>query len=171
MADEKPEAAPEKPRKGKTVVIIISLAIVLATGAVTALYFFSALSPSEKAMSAGDVTVEIPSLPEQDELVYVPLDPAFTVNLQGGARPRFLQANIQVVTREQKMAEHVVKHMPVIRNALVMLFSSKDAEDLDSREGKENLRVEALAAIQEVLREKTGSQGVEGVFFTSFVMQ
>ena len=83
----------------------------------------------------------------------------------------FLQINVQVVTHDPQMEELVIKHAPVIRNALVMLLSSKDAEELDSREGKESLRIEALTAIQEVLREETGSDGVDGVFFTSFVMQ
>lgn len=171
MAEEKPEAAPEKPRKGKRLVVIVSLIVVLVSGAVAALYFSGTLSSSGAGTSASNLKVEIPALPEQGEVVYIPLDPAFTVNLQGSTRTRFLQANVQVVTHEPRMAELVVKHMPVIRNALVMLLSSKDAEDLDSREGKESLRAEALAAIQEVLREETGSVGVEGVFFTSFVMQ
>ncbi len=175
MADENPEEAAGKPRKGKRLVVIMMLVVVLAGGAVAALYFSGNLPMGEPPMSAegsedGSET-EVAALPEKGEVVYIPLDPAFTVNLHGGARARFLQASVQVMTYDPQMEELVVKHMPVIRNALVMLFSSKDAEVLDSRQGKESLRNEALAAIQAVLREETGSDGVEGVFFTSFVMQ
>jgi flagellar FliL protein len=171
MAEETSEAAPSSPRKGKRLIVIAALAVVVVSGALAALYFAGKLSPSEAQGSAGDMNVEIPALPEQAEAVYIALDPAFTVNLQGGTRTRFLQTNVEIVTYEPKMAELVIKHMPVIRNALVMLLSSKEAQELDSREGKESLRSEALATIQEVLQKETGSEGIEGVFFTSFVMQ
>ena len=174
MADEKPEAA-GKPRKGKRLVVVVLLIVVLAGGAVAALYFSGNLPMGESPVSAEGSEegseVEDPASPDKGDVVYIPLDPPFTVNLQGGSRTRFLQASVQVMTYDAQMEELVVKHMPVIRNALVMLLSSKDADVLDSREGKESLRTEALAAIQGVLREETGSDGVEGVFFTSFVMQ
>lgn len=171
MAEETLEAAPQKPRKGKRLIVIASLAAVFLGGALAALHFSGALRSGETKGSAGDMKVEIPALRKQSEAVYIALDPAFTVNLKGGARTQFLQTNVEIMTYEPKMAELVVKHMPVIRNALVMLLSSKEAKDLDSREGKESLRSEALATIREVLQEKTGSNGIEGVFFTSFVMQ
>jgi flagellar FliL protein len=52
-----------------------------------------------------------------------------------------------------------------------MLFGNQDPDTLNTREGKETLRSEALAEIQKVMTEETGDVGVDSVFFTSFVMQ
>jgi flagellar FliL protein len=52
-----------------------------------------------------------------------------------------------------------------------MLFSNQDPYTLNTREGKEKLRSEALGEIQKVMKQETGRAGVESVFFTSFVMQ
>jgi len=85
-------------------------------------------------------------------LNYVPLDPPFVVNFNADSDIRFLQ-------------------IPSIRNSLVMLFSSQDPYVLNTREGKEKLRDETLTEVQKVLKDETGSTGIENVFFTSFVMQ
>ena len=61
--------------------------------------------------------------------------------------------------------------MSALRNGLVMLFSSQKPEDLLDREGKENLRQQALEEIQAILEAYTGNSGIDKVFFTSFVMQ
>ena len=60
------------------------------------------------------------------------------------------------MTRDQHMIEEVEKHMPVIRNNLLLLFSSQTAETLNSPEGKEQLRQQALDEINKVIEEETG---------------
>jgi flagellar FliL protein len=52
-----------------------------------------------------------------------------------------------------------------------MLFSGQEPSVLNTREGKEQLRTDALAEIQKVMKAETGKPAVESVFFTSFVMQ
>ncbi|UCE77348.1 MAG: flagellar basal body-associated FliL family protein, partial [Gammaproteobacteria bacterium] len=69
------------------------------------------------------------------------------------------------------VADSIKEHRPAIRNNLVMLFSSQDPHALNTRDGKEKLRDETLSEVQKVLKQETGSPGVENVFFTSFVMQ
>ena len=103
--------------------------------------------------------------------IYVDLHPAFTVNLQGKSKARFLQASVQVLTREPKVEEQIKQHSPMIRNQLMLLFSGKTSQDLRTVEGKETLQNEARSAIENVLKSESGKGGVEAVFFTSFVMQ
>ncbi len=74
-------------------------------------------------------------------------------------------------------------HMPAIRNGLVMLLSSKNFDELQTEEGKETLRAEALEIIRGQLQkerealiasgngDKVSSANVEQVLFTNFVMQ
>lgn len=103
--------------------------------------------------------------------VYYAFDPAFVVNFQAQDTLRFLQVKVEVMARDQKVVAAVEQHMPVIRNNLVVLFSSQDFTTISTRVGKERLRAQTLAEIQKVLKENTGQPGVEQVYFTSFVMQ
>lgn len=73
--------------------------------------------------------------------------------------------------------------MPAIRNGLVMLLSAKNFDELQTNEGKEILREEALEIIRSQLQkekaalvasgkgEGVSAANVEQVLFTNFVMQ
>ena len=102
---------------------------------------------------------------------YVSLDPPFVVNFEGNSSARFLQINVEVMSRKIEYAEHIKKHMPVIRNNLVLLFGSQTYDKVSTLKGKEELREKALAEVQKILEEETGDTGVEALYFTSFVMQ
>ena len=102
---------------------------------------------------------------------YVSLDPPFVVNFEGNSAARFLQINVEVMSRKPEYAEHIKKHMPVIRNNLVMLFGSQTYDKVNTLKGKEDLRQKALTEVQKILEEETGDSGVEALYFTSFVMQ
>lgn len=103
--------------------------------------------------------------------IYYKVEPTFVVNFQAQEALRFLQVNVEVMAREQTVIATVEQHMPVIRNNLILLFSSQDFTTISTRVGKERLRAQVLAEIQKVLKEKTGKPGIEAVYFTSFVMQ
>ncbi|MCY1309879.1 Flagellar basal body-associated protein FliL [compost metagenome] len=61
--------------------------------------------------------------------------------------------------------------MPVLRNRLVMLFSGQDFEALITPVGKEMLRQQATASVQELAQQETGKLTVEQVLFTNLVLQ
>ena len=111
---------------------------------------------------------------EDDETkaaVYLPIDPAFVVNFASQGKARFLQITVEVMTRDETVPDKVKLHMPVIRNNLMLLFSTQTYDTASTLEGKESLREEALEVIQQILEEETGDPGIEAVYFTSFVMQ
>jgi flagellar FliL protein len=103
---------------------------------------------------------------------YLALDPAFVVNFESSPQEaRFLQVNVEVMTHDPAVVEDVKKHMPAIRNSIVLLLSSQNYKTLSTLEGKENVRAAVLTVIQKILTEQTGKPGVEAVYFTGFVMQ
>lgn len=101
---------------------------------------------------------------------YVELKPAFIANFGQGEKMRYLKADV-VVRVEPAGAEAIARHMPLIRDRLVMLFSRQTEEELSSQEGMELLRQNALAAVQQVIEEEEGSQQVTDLLFNSFVIQ
>lgn len=108
---------------------------------------------------------------EAGAVTYLALDPPFVVNIAEANNMRFLQVSMEVMAKDPAVVEDVKKHMPAIRNSLVLLLSSQGYPTLNSQEGKEKIRVNSLAEIQKILQEHTGKPGVEAVYFTGFVMQ
>lgn len=167
MADKEIQLAPSAaPAGGRhKVVLLTASAVLLFLGIGAAVLYFAGWLPGPGGASSEGVQ------PVRREAVYVSLDPPFTVNLQGNGTTRYFQTTVEVLTRDPTVEAALKRHLPIVRNALVMLFSSKDAKDLASMEGKEQLRAEALATLKNVLESETGKADIEQVFFTSFVMQ
>lgn len=152
----------------KKIIFLSLVAVLIASAAVGLALFFVGGEPAD-AESAGAAAEVEPS--DQGEPLYYALDPAFVVAFNSPTVARFLQVSVEVMTREDAVIESIKYHMPAIRDRIVMLFSSQKSEVLETMEGKEQLRSEILAGVQGILREHTGSPGVEAVYFTSFVMQ
>jgi flagellar FliL protein len=103
--------------------------------------------------------------------VYFAFEPPLIVNFEDTQAVRFLQVQIEVLTRDPKVVDALKLHSPVIRNNLLMLMNGRDYRPLMTREGKEALRQECLTEVQRVLKKETGQPGIEDLFFTSFVVQ
>jgi flagellar FliL protein len=108
--------------------------------------------------------------PKAPEL-FLPLDPAFVVNFQDQDSTRYLQVGVTVMTHDPAAVQAMKESDPVIRNALVMLFSSQTYAGLSDIAGKKKLQAEALDAVRKIVVDKTGKPNVDALYFTSFVMQ
>ena len=102
---------------------------------------------------------------------YLPIDPPFVVNINNGNGFSFLQVNTELKLSDPTFGAMVQHHMAAIRHMMIMLLSSQTTEQVKTLEGKEQLREQALEAIQAVLEQETGDTGVEAVYFTGFIIQ
>ncbi len=102
--------------------------------------------------------------------MFLPIDPPLVVNFEDGSAVRFLQISMSMMCKDQKVVDSVTKDLPLIRNNLLLLMSNRDYQSLMSREGKEKLRMEALAEIQ-AAQKKQGGEQIDDLLFTSFVVQ
>jgi len=157
------EAAPPK-GKGKTLLIVIVLAVVLLGGGGVGAWF--AFAPHGKPKHA-----EAKKEPLAPAL-YVALDPPFVVNFEAEQQVRFLQVTAQLMSRDPATVEMLKANDPVIRNDLLLLFGNQKYSVISTREGKESLRTQTLAAVRKIIAAAGGKpEKVEAVYFTSFVMQ
>jgi flagellar FliL protein len=141
---------------------VAALVLLLAGGGTGAWYM---LRPPPEAKT------EATALPMGPAL-YVALDPPFVTNFEAEQLVRFLQITVQVMTHDQPTADVLKASDPVIRNDLLLLFSNQKYAEIATRDGKEKLRAEALAAVRKVVKANGGRpERVDAVFFTSFVMQ
>ncbi len=152
------EAVPVK--KSKKLLWIILAVFLLAGGGGGAAAWF--LMPKQAAVEKPK-----PLPPAQ----YIALDPAFIVNLADAGTTRFLQADIQLQIRDADTIAAVALHMPIIRNRLLLLFGQQTSQDLNGRNGKEQLQTQALNEVKSVLKAQQAADKVEALLFTSIVIQ
>jgi len=153
------------PAGGNKKLIIIAATVVLlaAIGGGVAVFLKGGDKNAETAEHAEEAVVH--------EAVYIAIKPEFVINFADRAgRSKYLKCELSVVTKEPEIEKAVEKHMPAIRNALVLLLSRQVYEDLMPNEGKEKLRADALAAVQGVLQSQVGKPGIEDLYFSNFVM-
>jgi len=174
----------EKPKKDKSGIIkiaLIGLGIMAIIGTNVGLTVMltkkdsaeggAAVESAEVGSNEKEVAVDENEEEKEKPAIYQKLDPTFVVNFQAEEALRFLQVSVELMTRDEKIIAAVEQHMPIIRNNLIILFSSQDFTTISTRVGKERIRAQTLSEIQKVMKEKTGRPGVEEVYFTSFVMQ
>lgn len=103
---------------------------------------------------------------------YFALDPAFVVNLSGPVDgPRYLQVEVQLMTRDPLALTALQSHAPAIRAKLLMLFSQVEPTQIADRAGKEKLQASALTEVKKLMKAETGQNSVDDLLFTSFVTQ
>jgi flagellar FliL protein len=103
---------------------------------------------------------------------YLDIKPALIANYGGAGPIHFLKAELTLrLGKDPQANELVMRHMPHIRHELIMLFSRQNEENLVTMQGKEQLRQEALAAVQKVLQSEENKKLVDDVLFTNFVIQ
>lgn len=102
---------------------------------------------------------------------YYAMEPAFVVNLADDDAVRYLQADVQLMTRDADTHIAFAQHAPAIRNRLLLLFGQQSAAHLAQRSGKERLQDKALAEVSQVLKDEGAAAKVDAVLFTSLVTQ
>lgn len=158
-ANDPPAATGSK----KKLIILGAVALLVVLGGGAGVLF--ALGGDEPAAATADAPVK------PAEATYIDLKPEFVINFRDrNDRPKFLKAEMSVSTRDDDIERAVERHMPAIRNNLVLLLSRQIYEDLVPNEGKEALRQQALAEVQSVLETQIGKPGVDDLYFSNFVM-
>jgi flagellar protein FliL len=112
--------------------------------------------------------IETKSGTENQELIgpILTLD-TFIVNLIGDRGKNYLKAKVELELDSEPTTAELNKRLPQIRDSILTLLSSKSNEDINTLEGKFQLRAEIMTSINQYL--KTGK--VKNVYFTDFIIQ
>jgi flagellar FliL protein len=158
------EAAPKNSSKK---FVIIGLALLLLSGGGFAGWkFLWAGKASEKddpvAVKTEDAVKDMDPSPE----IIHEMDP-FIVNLLGDRGKRYLKAKLDLEVENEDVKNELKKRTPQLRDAILLLLTSKTFEEISKPEGKIQLRNELIARINQLLRGGT----VRALYFTEFVVQ
>ena len=94
----------------------------------------------------------------------------FTTNLNKSKQ--FLQISVGVSTQyDETVIENVEKHQMALRSEVLGVIGTYSVDDIDGKIGRDNLANSIKDAINVKLQDLEGFGGVEGVHFTSFVLQ
>lgn len=98
---------------------------------------------------------------------YTKLEP-FTVNLVG--LTQVIQLVVTLKMAKPEAGEKVKLYMPVVRHNMILLLSSKSAEQVGSAAGKQQLIKETVAAVNHAI-EENAKDGVADALFESIIIQ
>ena len=94
----------------------------------------------------------------------------FTTNLNKSKQ--FLQISVGVSTQyDETVIENVEKHQMALRSEVLGVMGTYSVDDIDGKIGRDKLADSIKDAINVKLEDLEGFGGVEGVHFTSFVLQ
>ena len=156
--DAKP-AAKAKPKRGKGLFVIIALLVLTGAGGGGAWWWMS--------RDAGTAQT---STPTARPPVFMNLEP-FTVNLLEEDGEHYLQTSVVYQVADEKVVETMKQYLPVIRNRILLLLSSKRPSDLSTAAGKAKLVDELTAAVRESIPGTTVERGILTAYLGAFVIQ
>jgi flagellar FliL protein len=170
-----PDGDPQ-PKKGKSRKLLIggAVAALLAMSAGGGYFFMR--KPAVDVAATGEAKGSEKGAHKTAEkapykpMMYVPLE-TFTVNLHRASEERYLQVTINLELMDAAAADAVKQQMPSIRNRVLLLLSSKGAEELMTRDGKEKLSADIAAELRKTLDGAGPNKGLEQVLFSHFVIQ
>ena len=186
MSDtEKPA---KKPGKLKKILLFGGIALVVGGGGVGAgLYASGGGGPAEDPnkpklvaregvsdhdIVAAELAAESGKSPDAKKFKasYAEIEENFTVNLRD--TDGFVQVELGVSTfYDQRVLDAVKTHEVALKSAILMTMADQDTVAMSMPEGKVRLQRELARAINNVLEKKEGFGGIDGVYFTSFIIQ
>lgn len=91
----------------------------------------------------------------------------FIVNLLGGRGKNYLKVKIDLELSNKAASSEIDKRLPQFRDAIITLLSSKSNGDINTPEGKFQLRAEIISTLNQYL----SSGKIRDVYFTDFIIQ
>ncbi len=103
---------------------------------------------------------------------YVSLGEAMVLNLAtDGPRLVFVQLKADILVRDELNLEQVKLHVPALRHQVILMLSEQNVANVKSALEREKLRKAITEKVKSVYKELTGSDDIEDVLFTSFLVQ
>jgi len=91
----------------------------------------------------------------------------FTVNLKSDQGRRYLKATISLELNGEELSLELDSKIPVIRDRIIRILSSKTLEEISSKKGKQKVSEQIMDTMNSMIVD--GS--VKGIYFTEFVIQ
>ena len=162
LEQEEKETQEDAPKRKKVPInlIIISILFLCLLGGGVYVWKSGLLSRESESAALDEQT-------DKQEMGPIYSLDTFIVNLVGGRGKNYLKAKVELELDSDKTTIEIEKRLPQVRDAILTMLSSKSNEDINTLEGKFQLRAEIISTLNQYL--KTGK--VKNVYFTDFIVQ
>lgn len=169
MADENQQAEQGNtggPKKSKLPLLFAIINSVVMLGGV-ALVYMSTLGHVEKSTSNEELNKELEDFREslRENSVLFAMD-TFNANLDGLPR-RMIRMDISLEMLDEEGFEEIIGHNAETRDVVLRVISSKRFRQIETVQGKLQLKNEIIAALNGVMENGV----VKNIYFTDFVVQ
>mgnify|MGYP000603715085 FL=1 len=105
--------------------------------------------------------------------IYYKIPEPFTINFlnQSAKQVRYLQIKVTLMAHDQEIIDHAELNLPMLQDALRTLFSEQSFEEVSTVAGRRALQASSLTAVKALLKEETGKDNLDAIYFTSFILQ
>jgi flagellar FliL protein len=178
MAEAKSDSGEKK--SSKKLILIIGLVVLLLGGAGAGGWYFFMNKPAEDAGHQAEAEKHEEAAKHEEEHaeevvepdVYFEIKEPFLVNFPPGSGVKIIKISLTVLVKGEASVEILKKHMPMVRNNLLMAITSIGAEKAKTLEGKKELQALMLSETGKVMEKMNNNKNpVKDVYFTDFVMQ
>ncbi|MCU0589662.1 MAG: flagellar basal body-associated FliL family protein [Syntrophobacteraceae bacterium] len=152
----------KEPKKGSPLIKIIILVVILA--GLGGGGFFAYGKFIKKAPAEGEQSPVAAAHPEKQ--VICDWDPML-VNLADPGGKRYLKLGMKVELNNDRVLEEVKNRSFQIKDAMLMVLSSKEFDDIATPSGKQALKQEIVAQMNKIVKQGQ----VKDIFFTDFIVQ
>jgi flagellar FliL protein len=123
---------------------------------------------SVKGVGVTEVIPENPFKGKEEQSIICPVD-SFIANLmdRAGLGKRYLKVTMKLEVGSDEDRDLLEEHTPQIRDTVLLLLSSLTFKEINSMEGKLELKQSLISRINDVL----GGDRVKKVYFSEFVVQ
>jgi len=169
---DKEEEAPKKSKSKLLLVILVAGVFILGGGGFFAWMFFLA-APDKANLLKKKIGTPSSSVARKDgdekKSTLGPIQPleTFIVNLSSADGQRYLKATMSVELSDDAAVKEAATRAAQLRDAIIILLSSKTVDEITKLEGKEMLKREIVARVNGFLTEGKARR----VYFTEFVVQ
>jgi flagellar protein FliL len=166
------EEAPASGGKKKLIIIIVAAVLLLGGGGGAAFFLLGGDSAPPEGETSEEITKGEEEVVEQSVAAsYVAMPRPFVFNVMDGKRDRLVQIKVQFMVRGTENVTLAKKHIPLLEGTLVRVFGAASVAQLRNPEGKEQIREQALVALNEASIKLEGKALIDTVLFTGFVLQ
>jgi len=151
---EKPQEA-EKPKSKKMLFIIIGVVVLLVAAVGGYMYMQSSaearkIQEAEAKRPENILKKQLMERKENAPPIYIPLE-EMIVNLPGRGGEHYLQAKIVLRTNDSATEGKIKNFMPVIRDKIITVLSSRQMQELATVEGKVMMAREIALVINSII--------------------
>ncbi|MEZ8095888.1 flagellar basal body-associated protein FliL [Photobacterium swingsii] len=157
----------EVKQKSKLPLMIAAGALTLAIAGGGAWWY---LQQQKAVLIEAASTPALPATALVKKPVFLPLT-KFVMSVKGDDRLHYLMLELSIMSYSEDQVKVLQDYMPVIRNAVITLVSSKDYETLSEQGVIPVLQAELKEHLGKVMNEMNSSNGIDRILITKMVIQ